>query len=248
MEEKIDEFEEFLTESARRIADYEQLEWQLIETENPEKRWVRLYGTHDHDGKYFLKCQAVMKNTDGRRILQLNIDNAYETRRQWETGELMGIEQLEQYGRQMKLIHYRIAVGVWGVSDRDFLGVQKWAHDGEKDLYTLVFKTCKDERWPPIDGCVAGTCESILQIRRYQNTNDHVVTIYATVEPNGWIPSWFLPLIRQWKEKMRDRMILYRDVAQNRFEEIYHTVFCPACGAEWPSTEDMCRRCRAAFK
>ena len=242
MEEKIKDFGKVIQDLKDRVSGFERrVEW--TEIYNNDLKHIRLYETYTNKGKHELKCEAVLKNCDSLRLLQLNIDNVNITRQQWETGELGGIKELESYS-DIKLIEYWIKLP-WPLSNRVFQGVQWWDYSKEEELYTLVFKSTEPDRHPINKDCTEGTCFTIMQIQQHGD-NDQRVVIYTSLSLGGWIPDMVVAL---WKEKLRTRMKLYEDIAKNdlMYNTIYSNVVCPECDREWPVNTEKCRMCHNKF-
>lgn len=196
--------------------------WEEIPSTHPERSRIRLFAATSDSGTYLLKASGILKGCRAEQILKLNLDNDYTTRKQWETGELAGIEELSEIHETLKVIRYYINAGVFLVAQREFVGLQWWDYDEQEDMYTLIFKsTDYSDLVPLTPGTVLGTCLSILQLRnlpKEKGEERHAITVYTYVTPNGWIPNWIIPL---WKEKLRDRLLYYERVATTTFTEIY---------------------------
>ena len=213
-------------------------EWLPIQCKDKVKKHVKLYETVSRDGAYVLKARAHLKGCDPKKILKLNTDNCYNTRKQWETGELMGIEQVQQFRlKGINIVRYWINIPV--IYDREFLGLQWWRYNKKRKSYLLIFRSidydecfqCDENKY------VRGTCTTIMNISK-----ECVVTIYTHVHPNGYVPDWIIPL---WKEKLRDRMLLYEKVANESYDEIYAGWICDKCQVQWGVNEEKCRKCNA---
>ena len=226
MEEKIDEFKDVIKDIKECVKTYEKkTTWIRIPNKNQNTKHIWLFESTNEKGTYLLKCQAVLKDCDPLKILKLNNDNNFETRKRWETGELINIEQLETLvDENINIIRYYINIPVPLVYDREFLGLQWYDYNEKHKLHRLLHKTVNyDEKYPcDTEKYVAGNCQTVLLIS--ERDNDSIVTIYTYVQPNGYIPDLILPL---WKEKLRNRMFLYETLAKS---EDYNKIY-------------MCKRC-----
>jgi len=254
MEEEniVNKIKKAVKDAKRSIKTYEtKTKWSEIPNYNENAPHIHLYEGLNEKGSYLLKARAIIKNCDPEKILKLNTDNNYETRKQWEIGgELMNIEQLERYEKEKtNIIRYHINIPVPMIYDREFLGVQWWDYNEKHKMHRLVHKTFNyDEKFPcDTNKFVQGECQSILLIKAY-GTNAQLVTIYSFVNPLGWIPESILPL---WKEKLRERMLLYETLSKSdRFDEIYNIWECENCQATLrvKPDENRCRKCRYVNK
>lgn len=247
MEEKIDEFKQIVKDAKaayKTFRDKKKTTWVKIANSNPKTKHISLYETTESKGNYLLRCEAILPDIDPEKLLKLNTDNNFDTRKQWETGELLDIEQLETFpDHNMNIIRYHINIPVPGVYDREFLGLQYWEYNKKHETYTLIFKTVNyDEKYPCDTSLyVAGSCMTIMKIRKYGGVGQFV-SIFTYVTPNGWIPDIIIPL---WKEKLRVRMRLYETVLNTTFDEIYKEWVCQKCSAIFKNKPDgnKCRRC-----
>lgn len=217
-----------------RRRDFDKLPWLPIPCTDPERKRVKLYEC-DRDG-YMLKAVMHMEGCDPKKILRLNIDNNFETRKQWETDELMGIEQVQQLKlHKINVVRYWINIPV--VKNREFLGIQCYFPNKKRQSHMLIFQSVLYDEYFPCDETkyVRGTCVSLMKINK-----NSLVTIYTHVHPNGWIPDMMIPI---WKEKLRDRMLLYEKVIKEDFDTIYAPWSCAKCGQEWGVNEEKCRKC-----
>lgn len=197
--------------------------WKEIAPKTPDKEHVRLFEATSLDGTYLMKLSARTDKCTIGQLVTLNTDNEYETRKQWETGELMGIEEVDEFpDSQLKLIRYWINIPVPGVYDREFFGLQSHLVNKMTGVETLIFQSVKSDKLMPCDTSkyVRGECMSLMQICKCGDEPGALnVDIYTFVRPYGWIPDWILPL---WKEKLRDRFLLYERVCSEEFDEIYN--------------------------
>ena len=246
MEDKIKCIKRLIKKTKDCVKIYEnETRWIKIKNNDEKTKHINLWESVDNNGTYLLKCQAILKNCDPLKILKLNNDNNFETRKQWEGCELINIEQIERWVKEnINIIRYHINIPAPFVWDREFLGFQIFDYNKKHKTHRLVHKTFGYEDKHPCDTTkyVAGSCQTMLFIKEYGN--DQLVTIYTDVQPNGWIPEYILPL---WKEKLRARMFLYETVAKSdSFNEIYKNWICNSCDAVFLTKpyNDVCRHCR----
>jgi len=227
MEERKNKFESSLFEIKDKVLkDYEKYkteDWVEVKTTDVKKQHIQLYETTvKGDGVYLLKAEAISEKCTAEQLLALNIDNNYETRQQWETGELMDIREVLTFDK-IKLIQYWINIPVPLVSNREFFGLQWYAYDEKLKTYILIFRSIENDKLLPCDTSkyVRGDCTSIMEITELDIAKI-AVTIYTYVRPLGWIPDWILPA---WKEKLRDRIMLYEKICSEKFDLVYSDGF-----------------------
>lgn len=249
MEEKIHKIKDLIKAAKREARAYEKsTKWTPILNDDEKTKHIGLYEAETADGIYLLKTTAMLKNTDPKKILMLNMDNNFETRKQWETDDLSYIEQLEAYpDEKVNVVRFRVALPV--VKDREFLGFQYLDYKKKNDTQILIFKTFKyDERYPcDEDKYVAGDALTIMTAMRHKE-HHCFLTIYSYIRPNGWITDSILPL---WKEKLRKRVLLYETIANTTFDQIYgkrwHCGTCEGVFSVEPDG-DLCQKCRNQVK
>lgn len=239
-----------------KLKEYEnpkKTKWTPVPCDNEDRQHVSLYEGETKKGKYLLKAETTLKGCTSKQILMLNIDNCYNTRKQWETEELVGIEAIQTLHEEskkgkgfrrepIKIIRYWIHIG-WGIWDREFLGIQWYRYNKKSKQYTLVFKSANHPMFPcDKTKYQLGSAMTIMRIR--QISDDEVaVRVFTHVNPKGYIPAWLIPL---WNEKLRDRMLLYEKVAKEKYHKIYPDWVCKkeGCGKKWGPHEDKCRSCK----
>lgn len=196
--------------------------WKEITTSDPAKQHIQLFEATALTGTYMLRLSATTSKCSIEQLVKLNTDNDFETRKQWETGELAGIQEIDHYpDTKLKLIRYWINIPVWLVQDREFFGIQSYQVDEDTGTHTLIFQSIKSDKLMPCDASkyVRGECMSLMQIHKCKEKKEQVnVSIYTYVKPCGLIPEWILPL---WKEKLRDRFLLYERVCSEEYDKIY---------------------------
>ena len=237
MRKTLDYFKQIQKETRAELTKFDkETKWMPIPCDDENRKRVKLYEATGEKGEYLLKAQVHFADCDQRKLLELNIDNFFETRDQWETGELMGIEQVQQFVvERINVVRYWIEIPV--ITNREFLGIQWWFKTKKHKSIILFFKSIEYDEFFPCDTSkyVRGTCMSTMRISK-----KGLVTVYTHVHPNGAVPSMILPL---WKEKLRDRMLLYEKVIQTNYDEIYKEWECKKCGVTWTVNTEKCRRC-----
>jgi len=244
---KQNEFASLLKSVIRKIPEYEKTEWRELLNSNPETKHIHLYEAEVGDGKFFLKAYAELPKCEPERLIRLNMDNCFETRKQWETDELMDIECLEQFVKlNLNIIRYRIRVPIWGVSNREFVALQWCKYNEKTNRHTLISCSVNyDEKFPPTEtDYVRGHCISVLQVEKTDRGCGMV--IYTHVDPGGWIPVSLLNSLTEWKEKLRSRCLLYEKVITKKFESIYTEWLCHKCNLHWNVHQEKCRHCKNA--
>lgn len=205
--------------------------WTIIQPPGePEK--IKLYEKECRDGRYLLKAIGIL-NAPPHRVLSLNIDHNYETRKQWDNDDLGGIDQHQQFdcGKHHGVIRLvqswikmpRMATCL-GFYHRDFLGLEWDRYNAAKKTYTMIFQTLDDH---PVFKCPSDRTPASgltgLWIKELDNPNQCYCVMLAYVDIGGSIPEAIKSvLVKTYKEKLRKRLHLYEHVCKpDVWNEIY---------------------------
>ena len=215
------------------------IEFQKLQKDGPEwnlvppptlNETVKLYERDCDDGRYLLKVKGVLK-APAHKIMLLNRDHDWTTRRQWDHEDLDGISQHQTFdcGKRgtIRLVQSWVKMpafaSVMGVYDRDFLGLQWDRHDRAKGTYTLIFQTIEHSEFACPPDRVSATGLTGVWIKELDEQNECLVVMLAHVDAGGSIPEYVrTQLVRSFKEKFRQRMHLYERICQPKvWDSIY---------------------------
>ena len=227
------QYQQIITEAFKEFQKLQKdgPEWHLIPPPH-EKETVHLYERDCDDGRYLLKVKGVLK-APAKRVLLLNKDHNWQTRRVWDHADLDGIEQHQQFdcGKRgtIRLVQSWVKMpafaSVIGVYDRDFLGLQWDRHDRAKGTYTLIFQTIEHSEFECPSDRVAATGLTGVWIKELDDPKECLCLMLAHVDAGGSIPETIrIQLVRSFKEKFRQRMHLYERVCQ---PEVWDKIYKP---------------------
>lgn len=126
--------------------------------------------------------------------LMIDID----VRKRWETilFDFTAFDKSESSDGNCNL--YYVYKSPFGVSDRDFLQIQRVWHDfPEPGMLTLYFKSIVDERFPVMKNRVRATCHILAlclkPAGKDENGKDVLNCMIVTnVDINGLVPKWIV--------------------------------------------------------
>lgn len=193
-------------------------DWEYIRVEDENEIKIKLYEqTSANDGYYYLKVTGLLK-VNAKKVLDMNIDNCFTTRKTWDNPELVSIEQLETYENSISLVRSRIrapkmAVGVW---DRDFTGIQWHRYNQKQKKYTVIFKTVDHPIFKTPSDTVKAFGFTGITIQEL-DYDECYVNLIVYLHPGGWMPS---QVVKWAKYRLRERVMLYEEVGKN-WEKYY---------------------------
>jgi hypothetical protein len=205
--------------------------WTLVPPPNPNDT-VSLYKQATRGGYYVLKAVGTL-NARADRVMVLNADNDWHTRKQWDSQDVSHVEQIHQFRcteGDINVVKSTVKVPVPGVSDRFTMGVQWNSRDAKLGTHTLVFATADSFMEQCPDNMVSVENLSGVWVQELQPTYGKKkkkkkkkihrckCIIVAYVNPKGWIPVW---VVNMFQEKLRERLHLYERVAGKDWGKYY---------------------------
>lgn len=204
--------------------------WELIPSSDPEEK-IALYRQPVSGGFYILKASGTL-DARADRVLYLNKDNDWGTRKLWDSEDLTHVQQLNTYRcpeGDINVVESRINTP-WPVSERYSVGIQWSAFDEKLGTYKLVFKTAQHFFAKCPEGSVSidnlsGVWIKPLDPRIVQRKGKkpHKIhqcecIIITYVNPKGWIPT---NIINMFHDKLRQRLHTYERVAGREWKRYY---------------------------
>lgn len=164
-------------------------------------------------------------------------DLSYVTRSQWDSADLLALDQLESYG-DIHIFQAQIRMPPL-IKTRNCLALQWSKYNPAKQTYTIVRGTLKEGHeiyaCPPDQVAVHGV--SSVWIKTLSETTSFI-SIVISVKPE------ILPLpASYWHKRLIQRIHLLRSV---KFDEIYANWVCLTCKFENDPYLLDCRKCHVA--
>lgn len=220
--------------------------WTFLKTKNKNER-VQLYEQQSAvKDVYTLKADVVLQCA-AERLMTVHTDYSYTTRSRWDSQDVYSIDKRETYATDsgpidvvQTVVKMPFIVHKLGAQYRHFLGIQWCQYNSEKQRYIILFTTCKHPLYSCPDRTIDGFSSTLMIVKSLGPTKCFV-SVVSQIVPGGFLIG---PVLTYYKRRMRTRMLLYEDVCNNHFEEIYSHWLCATCNNENDAYLLECRQCR----
>jgi len=204
--------------------------WELIPPSDPTDK-IALYRQPVKGGFYILKACGTL-NARAERVMYLNKDNVFETRKTWDSEDIKFIEERGTFRcaeGDIRVVETHINTPPF-VSERFSLGIQWDEFNADLGTYKLVYQTAPHYFHKCPEDMVSITNRSGVWIKprpvqekkrkgkKPLKLHSCDCIIIAYVNPGGWIPS---TVINLFQDKLRQRLHTYERVAGKEWKKHY---------------------------